>query len=173
MSEETPATENAAAPAAKPKRMLVIGAVAIGSLAGLGAGVVAIGPAMAAPAAATADSAAHSAEGGEGATPDSASSTAPIVLSNLVMNPAGSRGTRFLLVSVGFEFNPAMSAEEFALRETEIRDRVIGVLSTKTVDDLVDYTRREGYRAEIVAALDSLLAGIKVRRVFFPQFVIQ
>lgn len=172
MSEETPAPEAGAAKA-KPNRMLVIGAVTVGSLAGMGAGVAAIGPMLVPPAAAAATDSAGTAAGEHGAAPDTTASAAPIVLNNLVMNPAGSRGTRFLLVSVGFDFAPAMPAEEFEKRETEIRDRVIGVLSTKTVDELVDYTRRDGFRAEIQASLDSLLAGPKVRRVFFPQFVIQ
>lgn len=172
MSQESPAPETAA-PAAKPNRMLVIGAVAVGSLAGLGAGVAAIGPMLVSPAAAApADSAHAGGEGEEGAA-DTTAAEAPIVLGNLVMNPAGSRGTRFLLVSVGFDFSPAITAEEFEKRETEIRDRVIGVLSTKTVDELVDYTQRDVFRAEIQAALDTLLSGPKVRRVFFPQFVIQ
>jgi flagellar protein FliL len=173
MSQESPAPETAA-PAAKPNRMLVIGAVAVGSLAGLGAGVAAIGPMLVSPAAAAPAEGSHGgAEGEHAAGADTTASEAPIVLSNLVMNPAGSRGTRFLLVSVGFEFSPAIAAEEFEKRETEIRDRVIGVLSTKTVDELVDYTQRDSFRAEIQAALDTLLSGPKVRRVFFPQFVIQ
>lgn len=175
MSDETPPTE---APAKKTKPVVVIAAVAVAVLAGLGAGVVAIGPMLAKPASAEAASAegdhAAPAEDGHGAPGDSASaSAAPLVLNNVVMNPAGSRGTRFLLVSVGFEFAPAVTPEEFANRETEIRDAVIATLSSKTVDDLVDYTKRDGYRTEIAAAVEKLLTAAKVRRVFFPQFVIQ
>lgn len=172
MSEETPPTE---APAAKkPSKGLLIGAVAGAMMAGLGAGVVAIGPALAKPAdAAAAPTDSATAEGEHGPATDTTAAAAPVVLNNVVMNPAGSRGTRFLLVSVGFEFSPAITPEAFANRETEIRDAVIATLSSKTVDDLVDYTRRDGYRTEIAAAVEKLTTGSKVRRVFFPQFVIQ
>lgn len=170
MSEETPPAET---PAKKPSRAVVIAAVAVAVIAGLGAGSVAIGPMLAKPAAAEGTKGAD-AEGEHGPEADSAAApTAPLVLNNVVLNPAGSRGTRFLLVSVGFEFSPAVPPEEFANSETEIRDAVIGTLSSKTVDELVDYTRRDGFRTEIAAAVDSMLTGRKVRRVFFPQFVIQ
>jgi len=175
MSEESPTTE---VPAKKPSRVVVILAVVGAVIAGLGSGVVAIGPMLAKPASAeTADSTKASGEHGEenhDANGDTATASgAPLVLNNVVMNPAGSRGTRFLLVSVGFEFTPNLPGEQFANRETEIRDAVIGALSSKTVDDLVDYTRRDGYRTEIAAAVEKLIPGTKVRRVFFPQFVIQ
>lgn len=172
MSEEAAATPEAP----KPKKGALIAAVLVAAVAGSGAGVAVIGPMLAKPAAAAAPADGEHAPAAEGehAPADSAApATAPVVLSNIVMNPAGSRGTRFLLVSVGFEFSPRVTDEEFANRETEIRDVVIGVLSAKTVDDLVDYTKRDGYRAEIATAIEALLAGPKVRRVFFPQFVIQ
>jgi flagellar FliL protein len=153
----------------KPKRGLVMTAIAIGAATGLGAGAFALGPALAsgAPTAAADSSAARAAE--ESAAP----TQAPIVLNNLVLNPAESRGTRFLLVSVGFEFVPVIPGDQFAARETEIRDRVLSVLGTKSVDALVDYTRRDSFRAEIASSLDSLLGAGRTRRVFFPQFVIQ
>jgi flagellar FliL protein len=173
MSEETPPAE---APAKKPSRGVVIAAVAGAVAAGIGVGAVAIGPMLAKPAAAhgAAPTKGGEAEGEHGPEADTAIvAAAPLVLNNVVLNPAGSRGTRFLLVSVGFEFAPAVTPEEFANSETKIRDAVIGTLSARTVDELVDYTRRDGIRTEIAGAVDSMFAGRKVRRVFFPQFVIQ
>ncbi len=149
-------------------------AVAVASIAGSAAGMGVIGPMLAKPADAAAPAAAGAeGEHGEGAATDSAAAAPPSVLNNIVMNPAGTRGTRFLLVSVGFDFTPALQDADFAARETEIRDVIIGVLSSKTVDDLVDYTQRDAFRAEIATAMEALLTGHKVRRVFFPQFVIQ
>ncbi len=175
MSEESPTTE---VPAKKPSRVVVILAVVVAAIAGLGSGVVGIGPMLAKPAnAEAADSTQENVDGDaeqHDAGGDTASTNgAPLVLNNVVMNPAGSRGTRFLLVSVGFEFAPALPSEQFANLETEIRDAVIGALGSKTVDDLVDYTRRDAYRSEIAAAVEKLVPDTKVRRVFFPQFVIQ
>ena len=166
-------TTEQAPPKKAPKKGLLIGAIAGGALAGIGAGAFAFAPALS-PTTATAAEAEPAAEGSTAGAADSAAVvTAPTVLTNLVVNPAGSRGTRFLLVSVGFEFVPALPDEEFARRETEIRDRVLAILSTKTIDELVDYTHRDAFRAEIKSIVDSTLGSPRVRRVFFPQFVIQ
>lgn len=168
MSQEPESTEQPTE-TAKPKRGLLIGAIAAGAIIGGGAGVLALGPALsAAPAPpGKVDTAAAAPVASKAPT------TAPVVLSNLVVNPAGSRGTRFLLASVGFEFAAPIAPEQFNLRETEIRDRILGVLATKTVDELVDVSRRDALRTEVAASVDSLIGAGRVRRVFFPQFVIQ
>lgn len=176
MSDESPTPEPSASAAQTNKGPLII-AVTVAAVAGSAAGMAVIGPMLATPASAASAASAAEASGegehGDGGADSAAGSGAPVVLNNIVMNPAASRGTRFLLVSVGFDFSPAVSSEAFGNRETEIRDVVIGVLSAKTVDELVDYTRRDGFRTEIAAAMEKLLPGTKVRRVFFPQFVIQ
>lgn len=166
MSDDTQTT--AGATPAKPKKGLLIGAIAGGAVAGLAAGAFALAPALSAkPTDVTADSAAVA----KPAPP--APATAPTVLTNLVVNPSESRGARFLLVSVGFEFKPALTAEEFTVRETEVRDRILSLLATKTVDLLADPLSRDGLRAEISATVDSIVGAGRTKRVLFPQFVIQ
>lgn len=165
MSDET---QTPAAPAAKPKKGLLIGAIAGGAVAGLAAGAFALAPALSAkPAPVQPDSAEIKAA--EPAAPPAA----PLMLTNLVVNPAESRGARFLLVSVGFDFAPTMTPEEFDAREAEVRDRILGLLATKTVDVLIDPLNRDALRSEITATVDSIVGAGRVKRVLFPQFVIQ
>ncbi|MBX3174815.1 MAG: flagellar basal body-associated FliL family protein [Gemmatimonadaceae bacterium] len=172
MSQEPETTDAAPAPAKGGKKLL-IGAIAGGALAGLSAGAFGIAPALSAkPADATE---AHAADTSDAHGADTVKSTAtrPVVINNLIVNPAESRGSRFLLASVGFEFAPAMSDDEFQLRETEVRDRILTVLARQTLEVLVDYARRDAIRAEVRAAVDSVLGAGRTKRVLFPQFVIQ
>jgi flagellar FliL protein len=118
-------------------------------------------------------SAAHAAAG---ATDPAADKSAPVVVhavDNLVLNPAGSDGTRFLMVSATFQLRDAGADQIMRDHEAEVRDRMLEVLGKKTVEELTDPSRRETIKKELIAAVAPLFPAGSVRRVFFPQFVIQ
>jgi flagellar FliL protein len=168
MSDEAQAPTESTA---KPKKGVLIGAIAGGAVAGLAAGAFALAPAIAPkPAAAAAPDTTHADTAHSAPT---APTVPPTVLTNLVVNPAGSRGSRFLLVSVGLEFTPAVPEPEFTAREPEIRDRILALLATKTVEFLVEPSNRDALRVELKAAVDSMVGAGRTTRVLFPQFVIQ
>lgn len=95
------------------------------------------------------------------------------LIDNLVLNPAGTGGTRFLMVAVALELADAKHVESLKEHDAEARDHLISLFSKKTVDQLSDATQREGFRTEAIAAIAPLLPKGAVRKVFFPQFVIQ
>ena len=161
---------------AKKKMMPIALVIAVGLSAGGLAGALAIGPkiAHAVVARAEASTGKGEAKGGKEGKAGEAGSTPPVhLLENMVMNPAGSHGSRFLLMSVGLQLEDASAGEAIKTRESEIRDLVLRVLGSKSVEELVEIGNREGYKRELRAALDSLVGTGKVRNVFFPQFVIQ
>lgn len=94
-------------------------------------------------------------------------------LDNLIVNPAGTQGTRFLVVSVALEVDRAETAAALVARDAEVRDVVLKVLGGKTVPDLTDVEKREALKDEIAAAVKALLKGGEIRRLYLPQFVIQ
>ncbi|MBL8981488.1 MAG: flagellar basal body-associated FliL family protein [Gemmatimonadetes bacterium] len=99
------------------------------------------------------------------------------LIDNLVMNPAGSGGTRFLMLSTAIEFKDAAMVEQFKARDAEVRDLVLRVMGAKTVEQLSDMAVREVIRKEVADSL-AMLVPKKTRkkaitRIFFPQFVIQ
>jgi flagellar FliL protein len=118
------------------------------------------------------DSAATTA-GVHGAAPVASSS--PLYLfDNMVLNPAGSNGQRFLLVATAIEVSDASLVETMRSRDAEARDLLGSVLAAHTVDQLTDLARRDSLRAEIAEALSRMVKKPKaVRRVHFPQFVVQ
>ena len=77
-----------------------------------------------------ADSAAHGDSTEVSADSASSASSTPSVhlLENLVLNPAGSGGSRFLLLSVAIEAGSSSMTTEFQARDAELRDIILTAL---------------------------------------------
>ncbi|AHG87732.1 flagellar basal body-associated protein FliL [Gemmatirosa kalamazoonensis] len=161
-------------------------ALVLGLAVGGASGVFVVGPAMAkgiSPAAsaarpargtdATASAEDASAEGGDGEAKPGESTNQVYTLDNLVLNPAESGGTRFLLLSVAFETTSAALLEDMKTRDAELRDAVLVTLGAKTVEQLADMRLREQIKAELTVAARKLFKKKATLRIYFPQFVIQ
>jgi flagellar protein FliL len=162
--EDAGSTAEADAPKASSKRNVLILAIA-GLLAGSAAGLFGIAPVLAKRKTAAVET--HKKEGkvAEAAVTHS--------VENLVLNPAGSGGTRFLMVTATFELHDGAVEQQMKDHDAEIRDHILGALGKKTVEELSDITQRETMKQEVLAAVASLLPKDAVRKVFFAQFVIQ
>ena len=106
--------------------------------------------------------------GGEGSAP-------PLyTISDLVLNPAGSGGTRFLMLSVAFDMQDSSGVEALKKRDAEIKDAVLALVGSKTVDQLAEVSAREPLKVEIRDLVSRITKMPKaIKRVSFPQFVIQ
>jgi flagellar FliL protein len=171
---ETEATTAEAAPAADGKKrgmLPVIGAVVAGLALGGAVGVMALGPKLAgrgAPAAkASADTAAAE-------SPRKSSDGPPPIyqMDNLVLNPAGSGGAHFLLMSVALEARDAAAVEMIKGRDAELRDAILRLFGGKTSEQVAEASAREALRAELLTAVNGMFGRGSVRKVYFPQFVI-
>jgi flagellar FliL protein len=151
----------AALPAKKSKLGLILGIVGI--VAGVGAGLFVAGPMLTKkkPASAPAKEA------------EASSSSVVHAIENLVLNPAQSGGTRFLMVTATFELRDAGTEQLMKDHEAEVRDHILALLGKKTVDELADITKRDQIKKEVLDAVSPLFSKGAVRKVFFPQFVIQ
>jgi flagellar FliL protein len=175
MSEDATPKQEATAPAApKGGKKLLIIALAGSLVVGGALGAFVTGPLFArqrgyvvAPDSAVADSAGEHGD-------EAAATNAPVhPLDNLVLNPAGSNGTRFLMVNVAIEVKDDKIAQEISARDAEARDAVLRVLGGKTVEELSDVSRRDALKEELQQALNTLFPKGAIRRLYFPQFVIQ
>jgi flagellar FliL protein len=164
--EQVPENAEAApAPAPKGKRgVLILGVVGI--VAGVAAGLFGAGPVLAKRRAASPSPATK--------TSTEAPNTAVVhAIENLVLNPAGSGGTRFLMVTATFELKDGGTEQIMKDHEAEVRDHILALLGKKSVDELTDISLREGIKKEVLAAVTPLFPKGAVLKVFFPQFVIQ
>ncbi|MGE0555709.1 MAG: flagellar basal body-associated protein FliL [Gemmatimonadales bacterium] len=91
---------------------------------------------------------------------------------NLIVNPAGSQGTRFLMVSVAVETPDAHTEEQLRRQEPRIRDVIISMLERQTMESLSEIGIRDTIKARLSDTLVVITGGPRLR-VFLPQFVIQ
>jgi flagellar FliL protein len=186
MAEKDEAPPEAEAPEAGPRRspkgMILIGTLVGGLVAGVAAGLFAVGPMVARSSGytvpATTDSAASDGEGGHGEEGgDAAAAPSVYLIDNMVLNPAGSGGTRFLMLATAVEFSDGKYVEQLRVRDVEVRDVLLRVVGSRTVEELAEPAFREKLRKELADSIASLFPRAErktsVTRVFFPQFVIQ
>ncbi len=175
MSEETtPAegAEEAQAPKA-PNKLILPLVVAIMTIAGGAVGVMVIAP-MLAPAHQTAalDPAQHP-DSATGKTAGRESKGPMFRIDNLIVNPAGSQGSRFLMVSVAVETSSASHEEQLRRQEAQIRDVSISLLERETMESLSQVGIRDTLKNRLADTLSVITGSRPKLRVFLPQFVIQ
>lgn len=95
------------------------------------------------------------------------------VLDNMVLNPAESGASRFLLISVALQLHDEAALTTLKARDAAVRDIVLRILGARRVEELSDMSQRDVLRTRIRAAIDSLSGDHVVTAVYFPQFVIQ
>jgi len=101
--------------------------------------------------------------------------TGPFIytIKDIVVNPAGTGGSRFLSVSFGFELESAELQSLFEEREPIIRDALITVLSAKTVAQLTDPREKEIVRYQIKKRVSQLMSTTELAGVYYTDFVLQ
>jgi flagellar basal body-associated protein FliL len=189
MSETKSAAEPEAAPASDavvpaPAKLpaWMLPAIVLGTLvAGGGVGALVVGPPVATmlggqPAVAHDAGAGEDAHSGnhKGGGHGAKDSKKPLLtLENIIVNPAGSASTRFLMASIAFELPD--SRTETALREQEValRDLVIGTLGSRTLEQLSQPGARDSVRFALGEAIKPLVGKHKTVRVYLTQFVLQ
>ena len=188
MADETEPTAEGAADAAPKSKMPLIIAIVVGLAVGGGSGAAVIGPMVAkkmvavptvpdtnAAAAGAAEHGGEAAKGGEHGEGGKAGSDAlaMIPLENLVLNPQGSNGSRYLLMSLTIEPADKKGFDALTARDAELRDLILTTLSVKTVEELSDIGRRDEIKKQLADAIAQHFGKGSVKQLFFPQFVIQ
>lgn len=110
-------------------------------------------------------------EGGHGGEPSSGGLVSAI--NEIVVNPAGTSGSRYLSVSLGFKFSSSKVRSRFDANELMVRDALISILSSKTVTQLTDAKQKEIMRYQIKKRLSQLLKTDKLKAVYYTDFVLQ
>jgi len=182
-TEKGPEGEAGPAPSGK-KKMLPIMLIVLGGLIfGGAAGAFMLGPTIAkkiAPAGAEkadaskeeASASKEEGKGGEGGG-EGGGEAKVFLLDNMVLNPAGSSGQRFLLVSIALRLKDVAVENELKSRDAEVRDALLHVLGGKHVEELSDIAQRDALKDELRRTLDGIVKPGAVVGLYFPQFVIQ
>ncbi len=94
-------------------------------------------------------------------------------ITDIIVNPAGTQGRRYLVVSLGMEVTGKNAMAEIQLREPQIRDALITLLSSKTLEFLADVLNRESMREEIMTVTNQFVEKGEVIRIYFIGYVLQ
>lgn len=149
--------------------------VAASVLLGATVGGVMVGPNLAS-GSADLTGAAHGASGGGGGGGGghgSSGAEGVLELDNLIVNPAGTEGLRFLLATVAIDLGDRHMVEELRRQNYQVRDRVTAALESQTLEMLTSPGARDSVKAIVAAAVNPLLGHGHVVEVFIPYFVIQ
>lgn len=106
----------------------------------------------------------------EAAVPDQ---TQVMVIKDIIVNPAGTNGTRFLLTTVGLEIPSPELKLELEAKEIQTRDILNTILTSKGLDELTAPQFKEMLRKEILEKLNSTLTKGKIKNIYFSKFIIQ
>lgn len=153
----------------KGRSSLVL-ALTVGITVGAAVGSFVVGPLLA-DAPVEAPECEVTAEGEHGAP----EKTAGVVhtIQNLVLNPAQSGGTRFLVSTVAISVRDSAAVTAISERDSEVRDALLRILGAKTVLQLTDMEARTTLKEELRDALRGIFGEAVIRDIYFPQFVIQ
>ena len=94
-------------------------------------------------------------------------------ISDIIVNPAGTGGTRFLSASIGFELDYPETMKLFEARQPQIRDALITILGSKNIEQLTDMKQKEIARLQIKKRVSHLLDTDELVAIYFTNFVIQ
>lgn len=94
-------------------------------------------------------------------------------LSDVIVNPAYSQGRRFFIVSTVLAFDERKMVQLAAEREPVLRDRVISLLTQKSLRWLSNYANKEILRREILALTKEVLQCPEGIHVYFTKYVLQ
>jgi len=95
------------------------------------------------------------------------------VVKDLIVNPAGTNGTRFLLTTIGFEVTTAEGLKEIEMKDVMVRDALNTILTSKDLVTLVNMEGRESVRKEIAEKVSGMLRNGRLTNVYFSKFIIQ
>jgi len=94
-------------------------------------------------------------------------------IEQLVVNPAGSEGERYLAVSLALETTSASVETELEEKRVVVQDAVLNLLSKQTVDELSDPTNRGELKKALRREVNGILGPESVKQIYFTEFVLQ
>lgn len=112
--------------------------------------------------------------GGEAASAKGGKSAkTQVPLSKVLVNVAGTGGTRYLLVNMTLVGTSSDFRSRIDEHKGELADAAAGALAAKTIADLEKPGARNLIRAELMTVLNNVLGQGQVKEIFFTDFAVQ
>lgn len=92
---------------------------------------------------------------------------------DMIVNPAGTKGQRIMLVSMGFDIATEEELKMLEEKNVILKDLIISTLSRKTLSELSNYDFRDSIKTELSDNVISMFPKVKVNNVYFSKYIIQ
>lgn len=96
-----------------------------------------------------------------------------VMLEELVVNPAGTGGRRYLAVTMGVLTGVPEAEKKIEEEKPLIRDALITLLSSKGLEQLSNPQYRDSLKAEVKTTLNTVAKKLKIESVVFSSYVLQ
>lgn len=96
-----------------------------------------------------------------------------VPLTKLLVNVAGTMGTRYLMTSVTLVGNTQDFKTKIEDNKDQLMDLATGALSSKTISDLEKPGARNVIRAELMTVFNNALGGSVVQEIYITELAIQ
>ena len=111
--------------------------------------------------------------GGHGGGDAKAAAGTVFPLEPFIVNIYDGQEVRYLKVKVEFEMATPEVKSEIEGRQAPLRDAILVLLTTKTLQEVQDLQGKNQLREEILTAVNRILPPGKITRIYFTDFVVQ
>lgn len=94
-------------------------------------------------------------------------------LDTFTVNLKSDAGRRYLKATISLELNGKELSIELDNKSPVIRDRIIRILSSKTLEEISSKKGKQKVSEQIVDTLNSMITDGSVKSIYFTEFVIQ
>jgi flagellar FliL protein len=94
-------------------------------------------------------------------------------LDQFIVNLVSNNANRYLKCKISFELDSPDLQQEVDKKLPAIRDIIINILSSKTVEEIQTAKGKEKLKEEIKRKINEILTTGEIRHVYFTEFVIQ
>lgn len=94
-------------------------------------------------------------------------------INDIVVNPAGSGGRRYIVIELAMETSDAKLLEEATGKEIWVRDAIISLLTSKTAEELIEPTARQKLKKQILGIINGKMLEGKFDRIYFKKYILQ
>lgn len=168
--KDGPAVEQQAAPKNNKKLFIIIGAGVVGLVVVLALVFTLAGKGEKKGGAQEAKAEKGEAKG-EGKGEKAASNIFP--LDPFIVNIYDGQELRYLKVKVELEMPAPEAKAMLDARQSQIRDAILVLLTTKTLQEVQDLQGKNQLREEILATVNKIITPSKISKVYFTDFVVQ
>jgi flagellar FliL protein len=95
------------------------------------------------------------------------------MMEELIVNPSGTNGQRFLVVEMSLELYDVTHIELIEEKKQKIKHNMLEVLSARTVDELSKLSVREELRKELATVTNKAIGERSVRNLYYTKYIMQ